>query len=88
MKYNAHHVGVGRAGRFRDAILERPKFWLAFRASPGSGCFLKVGFEKRQGFVEIAGKLRQYVRRIRVARLFRPVDAPAGRVRDSGVALD
>jgi hypothetical protein len=47
-----------------------------------------VGFEKRQGFVEIAGKLRQYVRRIGVARLFRPVDAGAGRVRDSGVALD
>jgi hypothetical protein len=79
---------VGRAC-FRYAILRgTPKFWLAFRASPGSGCFLKVGFEKRQGFVEIAGKLRQYVRRIRVARLFRPVDAGAGRVRDSGVALD
>jgi hypothetical protein len=37
---------------------------------------------------EIAGKLRQYVRRIRVARLFRPIDAGAGRVRHSGVALD
>jgi len=57
-------------------------------ASPGSGRFLKVGFEKRQGFVEIAGKLRQYVRRISIARLFRPVDAGASRVRGSGVALD